>query len=860
MTNTVHTIKHSRQIKPAVLAFILPVVILMILYIARGIFPFGDRAYMRMDFYHQYAPFMKEFGRRLLAGDSLLHAWEYGLGTNYWAHYAYYLASPFNWILALVPSQYVVEAMNISMILRAGIAGMGFVFFLKENRKENIAMAVFGMFYALSGYYMAYSCNIIWMDGFALFPLVALGVLRIAKGKSAMTYMVSMLICTFSNFYLAVIIGICCVFWLVICLVAGRKKNAKQVMKAIVKFILSTLLYVAICGVILLPSAYALMNTPAGESAFPAEPELYFPLYELFERMLMNVSSNLKGSDLPNIYASVLALVLLPMYFGNKGIRIKDKIIYGFTLVFLLVSFDLNILDYIWHGLHFPNSFPARQSFFYIFVLLVMGYEAYAKRKKLSKKVLWISLPLLLGVTGVAWYFLGQDNAVKGSAIYLCTLLFMAAYGILFLFEKYFTPKLFLGLLLVIGTLELGINTCVIGISSVVTRSAYMNDDVETAALLAEIMPGENEFYRMEEQDRKSINDAGWDGYYGASYFSSTMPGGTKEWYDAFGMRNSSVSYSYEGATPLVSSLLGVKYVFATEDGVQPGNTFTETVKIYGDDEVFLYENLTVLPLGYMVEIGLDEKIEYDLKNPFVTQNRFAKALLGEDVRLFTAMAQSKEYRLPEIVVSAGVEGDLNDETKPVEYTTLEIKAGENVFLYVNTYMEAICVEVRNGNGEFLEEREYDDLKFKRIVSLGVEDYDRTVVVYSADESVDKIMFDAYGMNEDVLTEIYQVLNRNPMEITAISDTKVEGKVTTGEEGVLLLSIPYEEGWSATVDGEETEIFGWKDAFVALQLQEGEHEIVLTYSPKGFKDGLLISLGGILCVVFYIFFYKKIKP
>ncbi|MCK9350692.1 MAG: YfhO family protein, partial [Clostridiales bacterium] len=36
-------------------------------------------------------------------------------------------------------------------------------------------------------------------------------------------------------------------------------------------------------------------------------------------------------------------------------------------------SFNLNILDYLWHGFHFPNQLPARQSFLFIFVLLTFG-------------------------------------------------------------------------------------------------------------------------------------------------------------------------------------------------------------------------------------------------------------------------------------------------------------------------------------------------------------------------------------------------------------------------------------------------------------------------------------------------------
>ena len=841
-----HIDSKKRLPKPSIIAFLAPMLILFLVYIIKGVYPYGENIYVRMDFYHQYAPFVKEFCRHILNGESLLYAWEFGLGTNYWAHFAYYLASPLNWLLILVPGDFIVEAMNFLMILRAGVAGSAFVWFLKENRKENMAMAVFGIFYALSGYYLAYSCNVIWADGYALFPLVALGILRIAKGKSPLLYFFSMLICTFSNFYLAVIIGMCSVLWLAICLITGRKKSVKAVFAAIGKFLLSTLLYVGICAVILLPVAYALMNTPAGDSSFPKEMESYFAFYELFERMCMNTPINLKGSELPNIYASVFVLVLLPVYFCNKNIRIKDKIVYGVVLLFMLVSFQWNVLDYIWHGLHFPNSFPARQSFFYIFLMLVIGYEAYEKRKKVSIKVLYVAIPLLVAITAVAWIFMGKELDYYGTHIYLCTLLFILLYGILLVLERKVDKKTILTVLLVAGLVEACVNACVSGVDSVVKREPYLEDDKETQRLLAEILPEEGTFYRIEEQDRHTVNDAAWDGYYGASYFSSTIPAGVKEWYDAFGMRNSSVSYSHEGATPLVTSLLGIRYVFASEDEFYPGNTFTETSLVVDGEIIHCYENNTALPLGYMVENELENSFVYNTSNPFVTMNDYAYCVLGEQMDLFTPVHQYNETSLLYLDVSAGVEENLESDEDDKQKIALEVPAGENVFLYVTTYMNAIQVEMHNTENGEIERRSFTDLKFRRVLSLGVEDYDRTVVVFSAEEDRDEVKFYSYKMNENVLLQIYDILSECPLELQYFEDTEFGGIVNAKEDGVLLLSVPYDKGWTVSVDGVETQAFAWNEAFLALELSEGRHEVEFTYCPVGFREGLLISLVSVV--------------
>lgn len=853
----VHIFKKEKIWSPMVLAFAVPILLLLILYIVRGVYPFGEKIYVRMDFYHQYAPFVKEFCRRLWEGEGLFYAWEYGLGTNYWAHYAYYLASPFNWLIAFVPTDYVIEAMNATMILRAGIAGASFVYFLKENHEENLSMSVFGIFYALSGYYLAYSCNIIWMDGYALFPLVALGVLRIAKGKSSRLYLITMLICTFSNFYLAVIMGMCCVIWLTVCLMCQEKIKGRDVLRAVGKFLGTTLLYVAMCAVILLPVAYALMNTPAGEGGYSEKTNLYFHFYELFKHMCMNCASNLKGAKFPNIYASVLVLFLLPVYFCNKKISMKKKVIFGVLLAFLLAGFNVNLLDYIWHGLHFPNSFPARQSFFYIFIVLTMGYEAFKQRKETVRWVYYLSVVLLAVIIELLWYFTGLADGSAATRLYLYTLIFVILYGALFICEKMMPAKVFMIAFLLLCCAEAGINTCHVGLDSLITRSVYMEDDHETETLLPEIMPGEDEFYRIEEQDRRTVNDAGWDDYYGASYFSSTMPGGMKEWYDAFGMRTSSVSYSYDGATPLVTSLLGIRYVFACEDGIRPGYTFTETVMQEGDDWKNLYENDTVLPLGYMVAPGVESGFEYDYGNPFVTQNDYASAVLGREVVLFETVAQYNEAELLQFDVGAGAETEMDSNGSDVDKICIDVDAGENVYIYVTTYMESIAMEVIDLSTGEKQIRRPDDLKFKKIIPIGVADTDRLILISSTDTAEPVVEFYSYKMNEDILREVCEVLGSQPMTIESFSGFGVEGSVYAETEGSLLLSIPYDKGWTVKVDGEKTEAYAWKDAFMAIELLPGDHEISLRYCPVGFVPGLIISLLGVATTVSLYFYNRK---
>lgn len=117
-------------------AFLVPVVIMVIIFAQRGIFPFGDESFLRTDMYHQYAPFFAEFRHKLADGGSLLYSWNVGMGVNFAALYAYYLASPLNWLIMLCPKGYVIEFMTYMIVLKTGLAGLTFAWYLSKHWQD----------------------------------------------------------------------------------------------------------------------------------------------------------------------------------------------------------------------------------------------------------------------------------------------------------------------------------------------------------------------------------------------------------------------------------------------------------------------------------------------------------------------------------------------------------------------------------------------------------------------------------------------------------------------------------------------------------------------------------------------------
>ena len=101
-----------------VLSFFIPVTILILIYILRGVYPFGQQCFLRSDMYHQYAPFLAEFQNKLRTGGNLTYSWNIGMGVNFTALYAYYLATPINWFLILFSQKHLIELMSVILILK----------------------------------------------------------------------------------------------------------------------------------------------------------------------------------------------------------------------------------------------------------------------------------------------------------------------------------------------------------------------------------------------------------------------------------------------------------------------------------------------------------------------------------------------------------------------------------------------------------------------------------------------------------------------------------------------------------------------------------------------------------------------
>ena len=126
---------------------------------------------------------------------------------------------------------------------------------------------------------------------------------------------------------------------------------------------------------LLLPEIKMLSYTVNDGAGFPQAMTWYFNLWDELAHFCAGVEVVALKDHWPNIYCGAAIFLFVALYAMNRKIPWKKKAARLALAAFFLLSFANNYLDFVWHGFHFPNGMPARQSFLLIFLLLTMVYE-----------------------------------------------------------------------------------------------------------------------------------------------------------------------------------------------------------------------------------------------------------------------------------------------------------------------------------------------------------------------------------------------------------------------------------------------------------------------------------------------------
>ncbi len=887
-----------------ILAFIIPVVSMLVIYYFKDIGPFGKEMYLRSDCYHQYAPFLQVLQDKLKNFDSLYYSWEFGGGMNFWGLIAYYAASPFN-ILTLIWPWEITDFVSFSIVFKMGLAGFCTSYYLKKHfGKDTILTTAFGCAYALSSYFAAYSWNIMWLDCLWILPLIVLGLERLVSEKKCKMYAITLGIALFSNYYIGFMICIFSVLYFIYLFFThtyDTENKGKDILITIKNYAVFSILGGGISAVMSIPAFMALMNTVSAETDWRDLQEYFSVFYVFLRSLIATPIAELKNYPEPNVYCTVAAFVLIPLFCICKQINVKDRVGKVAITIFILLSMCFNLPTYLWHGLHYPNSLSARFSFLYIFMIVIMCYEAAIHIKDFEDKHIVASafggsaLILLCKQLYTAPKFLEElyhdNDTADGTYIRMVygSIAFICIYVVLMIwYRKKESLKGFISYIMILVVfLELTYSLAYTTIMSTQPKEPYYQA-VDTYKELNEIArkDSDQKFYRAQTATFNTKNDGARYRYNGISTFCSVSLASTQKYFDAIGLQVSTNSYSHYGITPVTAALYGIKYEYTTgEPTFANSETFLATSTKM--PTTHLYKFNESLPLGFMIKNNTMAKMKTEViveqgktnkkgepikdKNgqqvmediyvtdPFAVQNSFVSNAVDGASPVFHKLKSESG-----VITAAYDDADGSNAGAPETKTY-------DVYFYSMTTSESLTATI-NGSTVELETEVLADDAVTTTVGANSKSFTETntnhichvgdvpagsTITLSDTASVCY----AYAFDSEAWSQAYNALNEQSLKVTSFKDSKIEGEIDVKEGGVLYTSIPFESGWTVYVDGEKTEAASLcADSLLGVVLPSGHHTVTFKYTPAGFIPGLVLTILSILGIALpYATIYELIQ-
>ncbi|NLD20199.1 MAG: YfhO family protein [Clostridiales bacterium] len=839
------------------IAFFVPVLLVTLAFAVRGIYPFGEDQIAVIDMYHQYVPFLSELQYKIQEGGSLFYTWNGAGGSNFWNLIAYYGASPLNLILALFPKKLIMEGITIVLIIKIGLAGSFMALFLRYCGKNcNMVTVGFAVLYALNSYIMAYYWCIMWMDAVMLLPLCMLGLHNLIDEGKFVLYTVTLAVIVFTNYYIAIMVCIFIMFYYpVLYFIKVDKGGASRCLKTTGKAVGFSFLAIAMASTMLLPTYISMQSTYYISSEMPENWLFYRDALDIVNQLLPNAQLTFREGA-PNLYCGLIVVILLVFYIISKTIPFKEKALNMAFLTFMFLSLNVNKLDFLWHGLHFPNQLPFRYTFVICFVLISMAYKTFMRIDQVRVNAIWAVF-----AGGIGYYLIAEKLFEKDisniTLFFYGGLIWLALYTIVMIIYKRDMIKqnafLLLIVILIISEAFCSVCTSVDKIGSSYRDSYFAN--IEDINKLVE--ETREEFVRTEMDDSYILNCPAMYHYKGISQFSSSINADTTALMEKLGVEGAPGKnrFNYNLTDPVTNAILNIKYLIGKNMPVED-STFKEIDK---SGYTRLYESKYPLSIGYMTGNEI-RTWDTDSLNPFENLNDYVRAATGNsykgvfhDIGNPRISAANANVTVTGDGLMTGALESKNSKSKiMLKYTSEETR---QYYVFVEA-TSAAEIAVKNGN-------QAEDIEVRNdcgsVVNIGTvkagEDF--WIEINYDPKKIGNITSHVCYMDEELWDQAYAVISKDMLKITEYSDTSLKGTIHTSQDGMLVTSIPYEKGWILKVDGKEKEITEFMGgAFISTPMTQGDHEVELTFRPPGLILGIIMTIISLAVLVMCYFLQR----
>ncbi|HFI0644786.1 TPA: YfhO family protein [Streptococcus suis] len=842
------------------LSFLIPLTIISIVLAFQGIWWGSDTTILASDGFHQYVIFNQTLRNALHGDGSLFYTFTSGLGLNFYALSSYYLGSFLSPLVFFFDLQSMPDALYLVTVVKFGLIGLSTYFSLKGIHKklEPSWVLLLSTSYSLMSFSTSQLEINSWLDVFILVPIILLGLHQLVRENKQIIYYVALTCLFVQNYYFGYMTAIFLTLWTLVQLSWLEKNRIKIFFNFTVVSILS-----ALSSMFMLLPTYLDLKTH-GETFtkivnLKTEDSWYL---DFFAKNLVGSFDTTKFGSIPMIYVGLLPLVLTILFFTLKGIRWQVKLSYGLLISIVIASFYLQPLNLFWQGMHAPNMFLYRYAWILSTILIYLAAETCIRLKQISLRTFY-GVVVFLTLGFVLTFFFRNQYEFLQDVNFLLTLEFLILYSSLFLLLFYYrlSAKWVATVFLLFGLFEIGIHTHyqVQGLSQewhFPSRSNYEEKLTDIDKLVKLAKSDNTAFYRTERLLPQTGNDSMKYNYNGISQFSSIRNRASSSVLDKLGFRSdgTNLNLRYQNNTIIADSLFGIKYNLATTDPNKFGFSLYNRT-----DSINLYENNFHQGLAI-----LTNSVYKDVKFTNLTldnQTNFLNQLSGVNHKYYYSIPITSSQYATELGNRITVNKVAEETSAKVSYT-FTVPANSQVYLnlpkitFSNENHKKVVITVNNQSSEFTLDNAFSFFN----VGDFPEESEVQVDIYfpeNAQVSFDKPQF--YRLDLIAFKNAVSIL-KDKNVVTKTEGNKVTVDFETENDASLLFTLPYDKGWSATIDGKPVSIQKAQNGFMKVDIKPGQTQAILTFTPQGFYSGLIISISALILFTSYqIFRHKNCK-
>ncbi len=841
-------------------AFFLPVGFFLSFLALSDIYPFGDISITRDDMFYQYIDFFAYLKNVLSGTIGYEQTFSQSLGTSPVALIGYYLFSPLNFLVVFFEKSQLELFIVLITAIKIGLCGSFFALFISNRFKLSfVQIQILALAYAFTQYMVGQMSNIMWLDGVYMLPLLLFAVFRFIKtGKKGM------LLCTVTmtvifNWYTGYMNCIFIVIYYIYEVVIGDKLKPDWTILKKEAFNAVSFVFTEGAGVLLSCAVFLPIVLGQAQGRTFDDNVLTFGTNGKFGDIFRGF---LIGSEVPGwsitLYCSILVLLAFFAYWFCKSIDIKHKIASGVLVAFMVFSMFFKPLEAVWVGFKYEASYVYRFAYIAIFTVIFVAASMMAKMKEtdrkernrcvicsgiffiimllmcdtlkeFDKKRLWLQIAIIIGY--IVLYLL-IDAVRNDDKLFTCNRIKKAISVVLS------------GFIVIVFAFEIVLNSrAVAGDDYKFSQSSYENYVVEQEQLVERISEYDTSFYRMEQTSNRNnsivvSNESLVYGYRGIQTYTSSYDEDAALLLRDMGYHIRVYPSVYLDSVLPADSFLGIKYLMSPTACVG-----YEKTEIESGNNKSVYYNPFALPFMFRVS-GFVEDSEM-FENSFDYLNALYSAVLGRDVNVFEKAEVADTVYLEDggidYTFTEGIQNKLL-------YCSFANKTMKNSGIYLNGEK---CIDYSNGAWGM-----WENIRF---VSE-IDSMENILTVKNVGTEQEKVCAFFYSFDIEKFAEITDEIKAAAAEMLVFEDGYVEAVYEAEADERILFTVPYDDSWTITVNGEKVNAEKWADSLLCIPVTRGENVISMTYSAAGKVPGMIIStvtFVGILTV--YIFNKKKSK-